>query len=206
MDYKISQDILLQLSNHGYTQNYSPNELIVSKGAIVTQSAFLLEGLVKVTMNEKKNALLLYHINDFNHGIISFMNIYENIPIQIAIKTIRNTTLLWVPNEVLIKLSSVNLELKHAIMASYHHNNHHLLKTLHYILEKPIIERLFSYLITKSVLYKTKKLQVSKTEIASDLNISKNTVYTILKQLEDQHLISRYPNTVILEKINATTF
>lgn len=199
MDHKIYQGLLSLLSSHGHIKNYYPNDIIVSKGDITDQTAFLLDGLVKVTMGKEQNALLLYHITDFDLGVISFMNIYEDTPIQTTVIAIKQTKLLWVSNQVLLDLSTNNQELKHILITSYHNNNQHLLHKINEILTLSVEDRLFEYLITKSSLFNTKKLELTRFEIASDLNISKEAVSRALKQLDDQNRISRNSRIIIIE-------
>ncbi len=194
----ISQKLSSHLLEYGDVKKYPLGFTFKSDGEFINHTAFLLNGLIKINIDSEKNTLFLYFISDSIHNILSFMNIYENTTIKITATTLKETTLLWVSNKVLIEKSIKNKEFRNIIMSNYHYNNYHLLNTLSDILKKNIKERLFHYLKTRAYLYNTSKLKISVSEMALDLNTTKKNIYNILKKLEHEEFLQTYPGIILL--------
>ncbi len=193
-----NSELLGLVKKKGIEKYYGPGDVIISKGDIKYQTAFILEGLVKITLGKENNSLLLYHLNAENNSIISFMNIYNNTPIQIAVTTIKQSRLLWVSNTDVLNMALLYPDLKKMIVDSYYYNHEQLVLITKNIISKSLDNRIFDYLMTKSSLYNSQKITISRLEMASDLHVSKEAISRSLKKLETQGKIKRSKNLIHL--------
>ncbi|WP_159090586.1 Crp/Fnr family transcriptional regulator [Aquimarina aquimarini] len=188
------------LKKKGEEKKYNHGDLIILNGSVKDKTAFIFKGLFKVTLKGKK-PLLLYHIDSQNQCIISLMNFYTS-SVKTSITSLEKSSLLWVSNADILELANSFPLLKIEMLSSYHYNNQQLLLTMDTIMRKSIEDRFIDYLLTKSSIYKTNKLCISWNEIASDLQISKTTVFKIIKTLKTKKQITLSEEQIIINKFS----
>ncbi|MFC5044377.1 Crp/Fnr family transcriptional regulator [Aquimarina hainanensis] len=184
----------------GEEKKYAPGESIGTQEANQNSTAFILKGVFKVTL-KGENPLLLYHIDAKSQGIISFMNFY-NDTIRTSVTAIKNSRLLWVPNTDILRLGNSYPLLKNTMLSSYHYNNQELLQAMDTIISSSIEKRFIDYLLKKSSIYGTNKLYIPWNEIASDLQVSKTTVFKVVKRLKTTKQITLSGGQIVLNRFS----
>ncbi len=195
----LSPELLHTLETKGTCRKYIPNTIITAYGDYKTKTAFILDGILKASIDDPNNSLLLYHLESQKEPIIGFMNIYTNTPVNIAITSITNCTLLWVENVDLLDIGKKHIELRDLMINYYNTMNKNLLFILKNLLEESLEVRVLDYIKMKSQLHNTSNILVPRCEIAMDLNISRVTLSRVLKKLEHQELIQRNIKSITLK-------
>ncbi|OEK07542.1 hypothetical protein A8C32_17245 [Flavivirga aquatica] len=178
-------------------KSYSIGEVIVSQGILSNHTGIILSGLLKVHL-EGNNSLLLHHIYPNFNTVINLMNMINKIPAHFSITTLEKSTLLWVPNSKILELADRFTSLKKAMIRSGERNIENLIIIFRDLILNTTEERLLNYLKVKAMIYKNKKISISRSEMALDLNLSISTITRTIKQLDFNKKIIRKSNSIIL--------
>ncbi len=192
-------DLILQ---EGILKKYTSQSIVANKGDYKDYTVFILDGLLKVTLGKETNNLLLYHISKEDNSVLTFMNIFTNTPIQIAVTALQESTLLFVSNTKILKWSSKFDSLEQELFKAYHKNNKCLLQTVKNVMTNSLEQRLFEYIKNKTIVYNDSHIHISRNEIASDLYASKEAISRTIKKLENDNKIIRKSRSIILNSSN----
>ncbi len=195
---KLDPQLTELIKQHAIEKKYESGDMIISQGAYKDQTAFITNGLLKVFIEQENSSLLLYHLCNESNCIASFMNIFTNTPIEVSMQAIHDSTLLWVSNAKIIEWSEQFMCLKLALINSYQNNRYHLRNALKNLTINTLEDRLYEYLKTKSRHYKTSDLKIPHSEIAMDLNFSREAISRAVKRLEIIKKVIRKPRSIVL--------
>lgn len=202
MHYKdllnLDEKLTKEIQKHSVIKTYTPGDMIISQGAYKDQTAFIIDGLVKVFIEQENSSLLLYHLCPESNCIASFMNIFTHTPIEVSMQSIHETTLMWVSNSKIMELAEEFSCLKLALINSYQNNHYHLRNALKNLTVNTLEDRLYEYLKVKSKHYKTSDLKIPHSEIAMDLNFSREAISRAVKRLEIIKKVIRKPRSIVL--------
>ncbi len=197
----LSKNLTSQIYKYATPKSYHYGDTIVSKDFYKNRTGFIEKGTFKVNLGQENNTTLLYYLSEDQDVAISFMNIYTNTPIQIDITALQHSNLLWVPNANIVELSKSSPALKKAMINTYNKNNQYLLSTIKNLAINSLNNRLYDYLLTKAMYYKSKQLNINRAEMASDLNVSLESISRTIKNLERTKQIVRKSRTIILTEL-----
>ncbi|WP_431215990.1 Crp/Fnr family transcriptional regulator [Puia sp. P3] len=94
-----------------------------------------------------------------------------------------------IPLEFMAKWMTQYKTWYHFVLESYRSRFEELLTTVDHIAFRNMDERLLFYLKGQKETLRSNKLYLSNTEIASDLNSSREVITRLMKKLADRHLI-----------------
>lgn len=192
------QDIYQALLHNGQEKEYKENDIIASKNTFIDKSAFVIEGQLKINMDEDKNTLLLYHLTPKDHLMLSFMNFISKAPLQVKATALTPCRLLWVDNSDIMALGNQDDSVKNFILNTYQTINQNLLGKLKDLLQYTLEDRLLIYLKEKAKLMNNNIIPISRQEIALDLSVSRITLSRALNKLESQLKILRNTKNIVL--------
>ncbi len=198
-ELNLDQNIKELIKDKAIIKSYKKGECILTQGVYKNETAFIESGVIKVYKEFRDSSLLLYYLsNELNNGIISFMNVFGNTPIEISLVTQSESTVYWVPNYLIIKFFALRL----AMSNIYRIHNHSLMKALVKVTFLSLKERIMDYLNEQNQFCQNDTIIVTNSMIAKDLNVSREAVSRIMKSLEKEGKICRKSKHVIISIIN----
>lgn len=183
---------------HAIKKKYLKGDPILLKDASINSTGIIVKGLLKAHLDDDDNSLLLYHISPLNNPMIAIMNMTEVYTAPISITAVENSTLLWLPNNIIAEWQCKYLSLKKAIINSSEYNINAMVNSVKNLSVQSLENRLFDYLKDKSYLSKEKDIRISRTEISLDLKTPISSISRALKRLEHQHKIIGKPRSIQL--------
>ncbi len=203
MDLKFTEELdekLISLILATATKKkHAIGEVIISEGMHNNMTGFILSGVLKVHLENNENSLLLYYISSDNNPVINLMNMVNQLPISFSITVIKETTVLWVPNDKILEWGNDFESLKNLMINSCKYNIECLMVKFSSLMKLSTEERVMKYLNEKAIMYNNKILILSHIEMASDLNVSRYTISRMLKKLSDKKkIIERSKNVIVV--------
>ena len=192
------QELIDLIGQYGSIKTYPAGTPLVNDSCSEKDSLFILEGVIKLFIEHQNKKILLYHIGDNDVCILSYMDIFSDHPVQYSSVAVKDTTLLFIPNDKLLEWSKDYSELRTIIVSSYQKNYSCLLNTIKEFIGQSLESRLYSYLKLKSIHAKSLELKIPHNEIAMELNFSREAITRAIKKLEDEQKVIRRPRSIVL--------
>ena len=195
-----SKKLVDSFIQYGLVKTYKPGESIQLINNSHYEYSFLISGLIKLFIEHESKKTILYHLEGNQAFIPTFINPFNNSPITCSSFAIKESIIITIPKIKILELSNTFTELKDFINTSNKKHYFSLLNIIIQLIEQPLEERLFSYLKLNSITFKTDEVKISRNEIASDLNFSRETVSRALKKLEEKNRIIRKPRSILINE------
>lgn len=174
----------------GIYNDINKGDLLIDIGDELTYIPLILKGAVKIIREDHDGEeILLYFLERGDICAISFVsciNLKKSIFRGIAE---RHTEYIMIPitkiEEWMVKYKSF----RRFIIDSYHNRLIEMAETIESLTFMKLDERLVKYLEAKVKIMRSKNLQISHQEIATDLHTSRVVISRLLKTLEKLHKI-----------------
>ena len=170
----------------------------VAKGEeVIKQNGFtpgvpiVLEGLIKVSIQNDDRSLLLYYIQPGQSCVMSFSSCLKGSPSKIFATTVENTKILLVPIEKLEIWLKQHPSFNTLFYSQYETRYADLLGNIQQLLFHNIDQRLFEYLKNKKALSPNKAIKITHKQIAHDLGTAREVISRTLKKLEKDGQITQ---------------
>lgn len=174
-----------EIAEHGQMHDFQSGQTIMNYGSYVKSVPLVIKGSIKVMREGDEGAeLLLYFLNAGDTCSVSFTCCMMDK--QSSIRTIAedDTTLIAIPIKQVDLWMNKYKSWRNFVMMSYDSRILELVNTIDNIAFKKLDQRLLAYLQKKSKANQSLSIQATHQEIAYDLNVSREAVSRLLKQLE----------------------
>ena len=183
MDFQ--KEIFPIIETIGRKKIYPPNTIITSKENLKKEIGFIIDGVFKVSFDEINNKSLLYYLRKDN--IIANMNAFKSKKAKIAISSLTSCEVIWVESKELSNLEKFhNMNVNKMMTTYYHFISQKLLENISNFFRLDFKTKLICYLKDQVEILNTNKIDLSRTEMYSDLGMSRVTLYKLLKNLEEE--------------------
>jgi CRP/FNR family transcriptional regulator len=179
-----------EILENGVFNAIDKGDYLIDIGDELTTIPLIIQGAVKI-MREDHNGeeILLYFLERGDTCAISFANCINLKKSLFRGIAERNTEFIMVPvtklEEWLVKYKSFRT----FIIDSYHDRLIEMAKAIESLTFMKLDERLIKYLEAKVKIMRSRKLNISHQEIATDLHTSRVVISRLLKTLEKLHKI-----------------
>ncbi len=181
----------------GVLRTYQKGECIQYSENFI-ENIIIIDGLVKTFVEYGDRKLLLYHSENNDIRVTNMNNIFGKYTIRLSGLAQKKTTILCISNKLITKGAVKHPRLKEIIINSHQRLYTSLLNAIKHYLEMSLEDRLYNYLkllLTKS---EVKELKITHSEIAIDLNSTRESVTRSIKKLEEKNKIIRRPRSLIV--------
>ncbi|WP_459209813.1 Crp/Fnr family transcriptional regulator [Aquimarina rhabdastrellae] len=197
----IEADLKKEIIAHGEIKNVPKGEYVVRQGSYLSFLPIILDGLIKMYAEEDEVEFLLYYIYPNQSCILSFNHLFHQEPVRFSAKTEEDTSVLCLPinkvKEWFIKYPSFT----RIVLKDFQRNYEDLLNTTKQIVCYKIEDRLIGYLKKKAKLKKTREIQISHKQIASDLGTSREVISRITKKLQSSNWLIQHKGHIELTQV-----
>ncbi|MEM7102402.1 MAG: Crp/Fnr family transcriptional regulator [Bacteroidota bacterium] len=192
-EVKLQKEII----DHGEIRTFADGEVIMDFGQYIRSVPLLMKGSIKVIREDDKgNEILLYFLKPGETCTMSLTCCMADRKSQIRAVAEDESELLLIPVKKMEDWMAQYGSWKNFVMDSYGKRFEELLSTIDAIAFKKMDERLLDYLQKKSAAAGTNTLHITHQQIAAELNASREAISRLLKQLENQNIISLGRNRI----------
>lgn len=191
------RDLVSDMAEKGSVREYSAGELLMKTGQNIRSTYLITKGLVKVYReDEQGDEFFIYYLQPGQACALSLIDATKQETCEIMARAMTDTECISIPLENMDKWMTEYKSWYHFVLESYRTRFEELLTTIDHIAFRHMDERLLLYLQKQQDTLKTKRFPVSITEIAADLNSSREVISRLLKKLADKEQIRLEKNFI----------
>ncbi len=181
----------------GHIRKFKEDEFLMYTGQAIRSAVLVIDGIIKVSReDEEGNEIFMYNLHPGEACAISMTCAARNISSQIMAKALVDTTVISIPIELMDEWASKYKSWYQFVLGSYRNRFEELLEMLDQIAFKNLDERLLWYLRQHQKSLKSNIIKISFTQMAMELNSSREVISRLMKKLADSGQIKLGKNQV----------
>ena len=188
------RDILI---THGALKTFNESETLMQTGQYMRSTMLVVDGMVKLYREgDEGQEFFMYYLRPGNACALSLICATKQETSQIMAKAIEETTVLIIPIALMDNLMKEFKSWYYFVLETYRTRFEELLNVIDNIAFKAMDERLEFYLDRQYQDLKTRELVITHSQIANDLNSSREVISRLLKKMEQKGLVSLHRNHI----------
>jgi len=195
------EELVKEISSKGELVLFPTDDLIMDIGQKVDLIPLIVDGVVKVFReDEEDNEIFLYYLNPGEACAITLICSAREGYSKIKAIPMEDTTAVVVPISKLDAWMPKYQSWYLFVMDSYQDRFEELLKVVDAIAFRQMDQRLIEYLEKTAVASQSKLIKETQSQIALELNSSREVIGRLLKKLEQQGMVKVSRNQIELLK------
>jgi len=187
----------------GVVRKFKADEFLMKTGQSIRSAVLVTKGIIKVFREDDEgNEIFMYNLHPGEACAISMTCAARQIASQIMAKALIDTEVIAIPAELMDEWGSKYKSWYQFVLETYRSRFEELLDTLDQIAFRNLDERLLWYLKQHQKSLKTNLLKASFTEIAHELNSSREVISRLIKKLVEKGHIKMYKNQIEIIDLN----
>ena len=180
-------DEIIQVAD---VKTLAAGEMLMRTGQNIRSALLVLDGLVKVYREDDQgNEFFMYYIDAGKACAISFVCALGQETSGLMAKAVTEATLLSIPLHYMDEWMGKYKSWAQFALSSYRERFEELLQTIHQIAFRNMDERLVFYLKRHQQQLQTNTIDLPFTEIAQDLNSSREVISRLMRKLADRGVV-----------------
>ena len=180
-------DLVNDMAEHTQMKEIKAGEQLMKTGQYFRSTMLVLRGLVKIYReDEEGNEYFIYYLQPGQACALSMICAVRQQASQLMGKAVTDTTILAIPLEYMDSWIAKYKSWYYYVLGSYRDRFEDLLFTIDHIAFRNMDERLLFYLKRQQRTFNTNILTVSNTEIAQELNSSREVISRLMKKLSEK--------------------
>jgi CRP/FNR family transcriptional regulator len=194
-------ELVEEISEYGIERDFKRGDSIIRNGEFMKYVPLIISGSIRVMREDAEgHEMLLYYLEGGNTCAMSITCCMRNEKSNIWAIAEEDSKVLLLPLEKMEAWMKKYSSWRGYIMNSYSSRMEGLLKTLDSIAFYSLDKRLLKYLADRSHALKKQEFSITHSEIARELNSSREAISRLLKKLETMGKIELGRNKIILTK------
>ena len=181
----------------GHVRKFKEEEFLMYTGQPIHSAVLVVEGIIKVFREDDEgNEIFMYNLHPGEACAISMTCAARNLNSQVMAKALVDTTVISIPIELMDEWAGKYKSWYQFVLGTYRNRFEELLEMLDQIAFKNLDERLLWYLRQHQKSLKSNIIKISFTQMALELNSSREVISRLMKKLADQGQIKLVKNQV----------
>lgn len=182
-----------QMSEVGQIRQVKSGDVLMKTGQNIRATMLVLDGLIKIFReDEEGNEFFMYYLQPGEACALSMVCAIKNETSQIMAKAVQDTEVLSIPIQYMDQWMATYKSWYHFVISSYRQRFEDMLQTIDHIAFRNMDERLVFYLQQHLDVQKNNIVPASYTEIAQELNSSREVISRLMKKLAEKGLIRQH--------------
>lgn len=173
-------------------KSFKEGELVMRTGQNIRSAILVIDGLVKVYReDEESSEFFMYYLDAGKACAISLVCALGKETSGLMAKAVTEATVMSIPLPYVDEWMGKYKSWAQFAVSSYRERFEELLQTIDHIAFRNMDERLLFYLKRHQEKFKTNIISISYTEIAQDLNSSREVISRLMKKLAERGIIKQ---------------
>jgi CRP/FNR family transcriptional regulator, anaerobic regulatory protein len=186
----LEKSLLEEIIKVADVKTLAPGELLMRTGQNIRSTVLVLDGLIKIYREDAEgNDFFVYYLNAGKACAVSLACALGQETSGLAARAITGSTVLSIPVQYVNEWMGKYKSWAQFAVNSYRERFDELLQTIDHIAFRNMDERLVFYLRRHQEQFKTNKVELSFTEIAQDLNSSREVISRLMRKLADKGIV-----------------
>jgi CRP/FNR family transcriptional regulator len=198
LEFKYTPEINEKLIDYGFTKTFAEGDVILNENAYIKAIPIVMSGSIRVMRTDDDREILLYYIKAGETCIMSFLGGIHQDTSKVKAIAEEPTEILFVPIDKVNLLIKDYPEWLDYIFRLYHKRFEELLDVVNAIAFKKLDERLLDFIKKKCAINENNTLVITHEHIANELGTARVVVSRLLKQMEQEGLVTLGRNKIIL--------
>jgi len=183
-------ELVDRLQEVGEIRHFKAGEMLMKTGQNIRSTVLVLDGLVKIYREDDEgNEFFMYYLQPGQACAISLVCASKQERSQIMAKADKDTDVLTVPLSYMDEWMAHYKSWYQFVLETYRSRFEELLVTIDHIAFRNMDERLVFYLKKHQQTFKTNIITTSFTEIANELNSSREVISRLMKKLSEKGMV-----------------
>jgi len=183
----LEKELILEILERGTVQNVAEGQVLMRTGQNIRSAILVLSGLVKIHREDDQgNEFFMYYLEAGKACAISLVCELGQETSGLMAKAVTDSTVLSIPVQYVNEWMGKYKSWAQFAVSSYRERFNELLETIDHIAFRNMDERLLFYLKRHQEKFKSKIITTSFTEIAQDLNSSREVISRLMKKLSEK--------------------
>ena len=193
--------LLKEMAEVGEMKNFKEGDILMRTGQYIRATMLIVDGLVKIYREDEEGGeFFMYYLDAGKACALSMICAIRQETSEITAKADSDTTVLSIPLSYMDKWMLQYRSWYQFALGSYRERFEELLQVIDHIAFRNMDERLVFYLKRHQQQLKTNILPLTHTEIAQELNSSREVITRLLKKLSEKGMVK--VNRQAIEVIN----
>lgn len=196
------KELQQEIANVGKLMHFKAGEVIMDYGNYIKLVPLVVEGAVRVTREdpEEGRELLLYFLQPGEACSMSFTCCMVNKKSEIRTEAEDDTSLIAIPIRYMDDWMTRYQSWKNFVMTTYDRKILDLVRVVDSISFKNLDKRMMEYLKKRVAATGNRVISASHQDIATDLNVTREAVSRLLKNLEKEGIVKLGRNQLLFKK------
>ncbi|HET7897571.1 MAG TPA: Crp/Fnr family transcriptional regulator, partial [Flavisolibacter sp.] len=182
--------LIREMVNVADVKTVAPGEVLMRTGQNIRSTLLVLEGLIKIYReDEEGNEFFMYYLDAGKACAISLVCALGQEQSELMAKAMQPSTLVSIPVDVVNDWMGKYKSWAQFAVSTYRERFEELLQTIDHIAFRNMDERLVFYLRRHQEQLKTNRVDLPFTEIAQDLNSSREVISRLMRKLADKGVV-----------------
>ncbi|GAA4269842.1 Crp/Fnr family transcriptional regulator [Hyunsoonleella aestuarii] len=196
-NHTLDNNVLNDIANVGTYKSFLKDDIIIDINQPMLHIPLLLSGYIKILREDNEgNELLIYFLEAGETCTMSLTCCMGTSKSKIRAVAEHDSNLIMIPVQKMQEWFHGNESWRTFILESYQNRFDEMLDAIDSIAFLKMDERLYKYLVNKSILNESATILIKHQEIAEDLHTSRVVISRLLKQLENEKKIKLGRNKI----------
>jgi CRP/FNR family transcriptional regulator len=166
-------------------------------GQYIRSTMLVLDGLIKIYRDDEEGGeFFMYYIEGGKACALSMICALKQDTSEISAKAVMNTTVIAIPLSLMDQWMTQYKSWYQFVLGTYRERFEELLQTIDHIAFRNMDERLIFYLKRHQEKLKSNVISVTHSEIAQELNSSREVITRLLKKLSEKGMLKMHRNHI----------
>jgi CRP/FNR family transcriptional regulator, anaerobic regulatory protein len=189
------KSLIQEIIEKGETKTFETDELLVRTGQYFRSILLVVQGLIKVYRQDQEgNEFFIYYLQPGQACALSMKCPIRNAKSQVMAKAVTETTVIAVPMENMDQWMHQYKSWYYFVLQTYRARIEEMLVTIDDIAFRNMDERLLSYIKREQQIHNSSTLTINHTEVAEELNSSREVISRLMKKLSEKGMIRLLKN------------
>ncbi|MFN8247341.1 MAG: Crp/Fnr family transcriptional regulator [Ferruginibacter sp.] len=192
------KSLLDKIEEEAELKTFEEGEVLMKTGQYFKSILLIVDGLIKIYREDDSGQeYFMYYLQPGQACALSMISASKQEKSEIMAKVVEPTTVIAVPLSVMDKWMQDYRSWYHFVIETYRKRFEELLNTLDHTAFRSMDEKLLFYLKREQEIKKTNILSINNTEIAQELNSSREVISRLMKKLAERGMIRVLKNQLI---------
>ena len=186
-------NLIEEFAATGEIRTFKEGELLMRTGQYIRSTILVLQGLVKIYREDDEgNEFFMYYLEGGKACALSMVCSSKQNISELTAKSVTDTTVISIPLFYMDQWMTKYKSWYQFVLGSYKDRFEELLLTIDHVAFRNMDERLVFYLKRHQDKLKSNNIPLTHSEIAQELNSSREVITRLLKKLSDKGMLKMH--------------
>ena len=199
----LEKKLIDEISQVGELKSYKAGEIMIRTVQYIRSTFLVLEGLIKIYREDDEgNEFFMYYLDSGKACAISMVCSATQDTSELTAKAVTVTSIITIPVSYMDQWMTQYKSWHRFVISTYRERFEELLLTIDHIAFRNMDERLIFYLKRHQDKLNTHIIPLTHTEIAQELNSSREVITRLLKKLSDRGMLKMHRQHIEIIDLN----